>query len=287
MKTKLLAALAALVCGPALAASFVPGQVLEYDSPHGPMKVDVVQHVVNQIWRVHIYGSAYKSDTMDVDASKLRALNDAAAPGTPAAPETRPSGPSPAPPPAPSLRPSAPPSPRANAAAACDWSAWGVMSKSNLIALAGERDITNQDLVCQVRSRKVDFQLTADVRTALSKRASPELLAAIEESYQAKPAAAAPPAGAVGGQIPTGRYVCSKMAGIAPRLRYEGRGEVNIAAGGRYTKDGGSGAFSFDGKSRITWTSGPLAQQGWWADYAPGVFSVMNAQGQIMYSCNH
>jgi hypothetical protein len=163
-----------------------------------------------------------------------------------------------------------------------DWSAWGIIKKAAFMSFASEKystgfTISLHDLICWVKTRKVDFQLTAqEVATVNSLRNSPELIQALKDNYKPE----RPVDYGKASSIKTGRYAC--LGRTAPL-------EVFILPNNEYNTRDTKGKYSFSAATnKITWSTGTFAGGTMTGEYFPNVnaITVYNIKGQKLFDCN-
>jgi hypothetical protein len=169
-----------------------------------------------------------------------------------------------------------------NAEAPCDWSAWGIMNKAAFMSMAAENSgtfaISTRDVLCHVRSRKVDFQLTTEEIALVNRlRNSPELIQALKDNYKGTKAVDYGKASA----IKTGRYSCGGGRSFQPDLFILSKNEYNT----REKK----GTYTFSSTTnKLTWNTGTLSGGTMTGEYFPNIntITVYNIRNQILFNCN-
>jgi hypothetical protein len=172
-----------------------------------------------------------------------------------------------------------------------DWSAWGIINKTAFMKYAAEKystgfSMSTPDLICQVKTRKVDFQLTADeIATVNSLRNSPELIQALRDNYKGEKIIARTTASA----IKQGHYSCGKML----LGGYRKRDDLFILPNSQYRTESSSevGKYSFNAATNeITWSSGAYRKANMTGVYEisgkDATITLYNTSGQIEHACN-
>jgi len=167
--------------------------------------------------------------------------------------------------------------------APCDWSAWGILGKKEFMdfatATTGRFATNTADLLCIVRTRKVNFRLTNEEMASVNAwRKSPELIQVLNESYKSDK----PIEQVKATSVKAGRYACGP--GYRP--------DLFIITSNKYTtanKTDPKGDFLFSSATnRITWSTGPLSGGTMTGEFDPKYSSITiyNTRNQILFSCS-